>query len=402
MKNLNGDPEMPDKGPCIAIIPARGGSKGIPHKNIRPVGGVPLVARSIRAALASTAVSCVYVSTDDPEIAQVATSYGAKVIMRPATISGDAASSEDALLHALDTLETCGCVPETLVFLQCTSPFTTPEAIDSVVAALDNPSYAMAFSAVEDHGFLWGISSDGSGHGINHNHTLPRKRRQELPKQLRETGAVYVMRVKAFKQHKNRFCGPAKPVELSLPLFEIDTPEDLLLVEALLASSSVGDTKTKPPKGIKVLVTDFDGVHTDDCVYLNQNGEESVKCSRSDGMGIEMLRKAGIAVLILSKESNPVVSARAKKLGIPVIQQCEAKKPTLEKWLTEQGLTPQQLAYMGNDLNDLECLNMAAWACCPADARPEVKAVAHYVTEKNGGHGAVREVADCLLMHETM
>ena len=109
---------------ALALIPARGGSKGIPGKNLQTVGGVPLVCRSIRAALASNGVGRVVVSTDDEAIAAAAETEGAEVIQRPAEIAGDTASSESALLHALDVLEKQGPLEAEMVFLQCTSPFT--------------------------------------------------------------------------------------------------------------------------------------------------------------------------------------------------------------------------------------------------------------------------------------
>lgn len=384
---------------CIAIIPARGGSKGIPQKNLQLVGGLPLVGRSIQAASGARLVGAVYVSTDDEEIAIVAANFGAQVIMRPVEISGDTASSESALVHALHTLKASDIHPEIIVFLQCTSPLTTPEAIDTVVRALqENPACSTAFSAVEDHGFLWGLDENGLGYGVNHDHTQPRKRRQDLPPRFRETGAIYAFRAQDFLRCQNRFCGATKPVLLDLPALEIDTFQDLHLISALLEARGYNrECRTVVPEDIAALITDFDGVHTDDRVVVDQHGTESVVCSRSDGMGIEMLKRAGIEVLILSKETNPVVAARAKKLGLPVIQQCDNKLETLEKWLKQRGLRSSQIAYMGNDVNDLECMRLAGWSCCPADAHPSVKTRAKYIAQRNGGQGAVREIAEFLL-----
>jgi N-acylneuraminate cytidylyltransferase len=227
-------PELHNSG-CVAVIPARGGSKGLPGKNLKLLGGLPLVARSILAAQSSSLVRGVAVSTDADDIAVVAQQYGATVIPRPTELSGDTASSEDALLHALEHLRGQGANPEIVVFLQCTSPFTTGEAIDRVVAALQNDAGASAaFSAAADHGFLWGLDEQGHGFGVNHDHRLPRKRRQDLPRQLRETGAVYAVRVAAFVRERSRFCGLVRPVEVDLPALEIDGAEDLLLAEALL------------------------------------------------------------------------------------------------------------------------------------------------------------------------
>lgn len=211
------------KNEALAVIPARGGSKGIPRKNLQLVGGVPLIARSILAAQASQLVHRVVVTTDDDEIAQVAQAYGAFVVQRPVSLASDLASSEAALLHCLEVLEADTALPEILVFLQCTSPFTTGEDIDSVLGALDDPVIQSAFSVTAWHGFLWWAR----GEGVNHDAASPRQRRQDLEPQYLETGAIYAMRTKAFKREKNRFCLPTRPIEIASLSPEIDEPSDL-------------------------------------------------------------------------------------------------------------------------------------------------------------------------------
>ena len=216
---------------ALALIPARGGSKGIPGKNLKEVGGIPLVGRSIRAARASRGVERVVVSTDDDAIARAARQHGAEVVMRPAVIAGDTASSESALLHALDTLAGDGPLLPRLVFLQCTSPFTTGDQIDRVLAALDQPQLNSAFAVAPWHGFLW--RSDGRG--INHDPERPRQRRQDLEPAFLETGAIYAMRTDAFRSGGSRFCAPWQPVIVEDSGPEIDTPTDLALCRSLAA-----------------------------------------------------------------------------------------------------------------------------------------------------------------------
>jgi N-acylneuraminate cytidylyltransferase len=147
---------------------------------------------------------------------------------------------------------------------------------------------------------------------------------------------------------------------------------------------------------VKAIAFDFDGVFTDDRVWVSQTGEESVACSRSDGMGIGLLRQAGVQMIIISKEPNPVVSARARKLALEVIQGCDNKLPEFSRWLKRIGVSVDHSAFMGNDINDLECMQHAAVAIAPADAHPAALAVADYITQKPGGNGAIREVADVL------
>lgn len=383
---------------CVAVIPARGGSKGVPRKNLRPLGGVSLVARTIAAARAAARVDAVYVSTDDAEIAKAARAAGAEVVERPAEISGDAASSESALLHALEMIEAESEPVGVLVFLQCTSPFTSAEEIDACAAAVGRDGAACAFTAAPDHGFYWTIGDDGFAAGVNHDHTAPRRRRQDLPPQFRETGAVYAMDATAFRAAGVRFCGPAAIVP-SVATLEIDGEDDFALAEAILGAGSGADGPARIPSGLKALVMDFDGVFTDDRVLVDQDGREAVFASRSDGLGLGRLRSAtGMKLLILSKEQNRVVTARAKKLAIEARQGIDDKLPELDRWLAENGLSRAEAAYIGNDVNDLDCMRAVAFAAAPADARPEALAAAAYVTRAPGGRGALRELCEALIV----
>ncbi|MEB3201675.1 MAG: acylneuraminate cytidylyltransferase family protein [Synechococcus sp.] len=217
----------------LVLIPARGGSKGIPGKNLRSVGGVPLLARSVRAARAAASVGAIWVSSDDPAIGALGEREGAGWLPRPAEISDDRASSEAALLHALAELAGRGALPAVFVFLQCTSPFTTGMQIDAVMGALQSSQANMAFSAVPWHGFLWARDGDGHGIGVNHDSDQPRQRRQDLTPTYLETGAIYAIRTAAFLEHRTRFVPPALPVPFEGSAPEIDTAADLAACELL-------------------------------------------------------------------------------------------------------------------------------------------------------------------------
>lgn len=222
---------------AVAIIPARGGSKGIPGKNIKPFLGVPLVVHSIRAAFAAETVTDVVVTSDDPAILEVAEQNGATAVLRPAGISGDEASSESALLHAIGACQACG-PAQTIVFLQCTSPLTTGREIDTVVRARASLGADTAFSVVEVHAFLWEIAPDGTGIGVNHDATKPRQRRQDRPEQFRETGAIYALAKDGFCKAGQRFFGKSVPVVLpEATEIDLDTPRDWLALEAFARAS---------------------------------------------------------------------------------------------------------------------------------------------------------------------
>lgn len=150
-------------------------------------------------------------------------------------------------------------------------------------------------------------------------------------------------------------------------------------------------------KDIHLLALDFDGVITDNRVLVNQDGRESVWCHRGDGWGISQLKKAGIKVIVLSTETNPVVSIRCQKLGVECVQGSKDKKESLERILEENSIKPQAVAYLGNDINDSGCMEYVGIAIAVSDAVPEILKIAHLTTSCNGGFGAVREVADWIL-----
>lgn len=376
----------------VAVIPARGGSKGVPRKNLRRVGGLPLVARAVAAATDADRIDRVVVSTDDPEIAAVAAEWGAEVVERPAGLAGDAASSEHALLHVLHVLDTRGVDVGVLAFLQATSPFIDARDLDGAIARVAAGEEDCVFSAVESWGFLWTRGPDGLV-GVNHDpgHRL---RRQDRVGEYLETGAFYVLDADGFRGAAHRFFGRIGIAIVSERFaIEIDTEEQLDLASAIAPLAS-------PLAGVDVdaVVTDFDGVHTDDSVLVGQDGREFVTVSRSDGMGIALLRTAGIPVLILSTETNPVVAARARKLRVDVRQGENDKAAVLATWMSERGLAPDRVAYLGNDLNDLPCFALVGWPVAVPEAHPRVLAAARLVLGAPGGSGAVRELAERIVL----
>lgn len=373
---------------AVAIIPARGGSKGVPGKNLRTVGGVPLIVRAITSALEADRIDAVYVSTDDAAIADAARAAGARVIDRPADLASDTSSSESALLHALDAIEPS---PAVTVFIQATSPFIDSADLDAAVDRVASGESDVVFAARATHAFLWRETAQGAS-GVNHDASV-RLRRQDAEPQFQETGAFYVMRTVGFREAGYRFFGRVDvAVVRDLTALDIDTEDDLELATAIAAR-----LKTSSAIDVDGVVTDFDGVHTDDRVHVGPDGTEFVTASRSDGMGVELLRKAGFPLLIISSETNPVVSARAHKLKMDARQAVHDKVTVLEAWAAERHLDLQRVAYLGNDINDLGCLRAVGWPIAVADAHPDVLAVARVILESRGGHGAVRELANRVL-----
>lgn len=221
---------------AVAIIPARGGSKGIPRKNLAMCGGKPLIAWAIEAALAAKTLSGVYVSTEDAEIADVARSSGAGVVDRPAELASDIATSEAVLLDAIHHLsphpERSVLHAHVTVLLQCTSPLTLPEDIDGCVnPMLTRANLGCCFTATPFHGFVW----RGQREVLHYSHENDRFGRQLLGGFWLETGAVYAIRTRGLLSSGRRFSGPLLPWQVpSERAHEIDTPAELELCDYLL------------------------------------------------------------------------------------------------------------------------------------------------------------------------
>lgn len=380
----------------LAIIPARGGSKGIPRKNLQPLAGKPLLAHTIEQARRTPAITRVVVSTDDVEIASVAQQYGAEVIWRPAEISGDTATSEAALLHVLDHLQDNeGYEPDLVVFLQATSPLRQPHDVQRAIETLQGEQADSLFSACPVHGFVWRREGDRLS-SVTYDYRS-RPRRQEIGgEDLIENGSIYIFKPWVLRKYGNRLGGKIAVYRMHpLDSFQVDEPDDLKLIEQLLPLRC-----PKPASdlaGIRLLVLDFDGVITDNTVLVDQDGKEAVRVSRSDGWGIARLKEAGVEIVVLSAEASPVVAARCRKLGIECRQVLERKDAALAELVQARRLEMQQVAYVGNDVNDLSCLKMVGIPIAVADAHPEVLHVAHLVLSRPGGKGAVRELCDLIL-----
>jgi len=383
-------------GEVIAIIPARGGSKGIPDKNIRQVAGRPLLAHSILHALDTPAINRVIVSTDHQAIASIASEYGAEVIWRPADISGDTASSESALVNVLDFLrDTEGYEPSLVVFLQATSPLRQPGDIQNCIETVIREESDSLFSACIAHGFIWCDHGDRVS-SVTYDHRS-RPRRQDTFEHLEENGSIYVFKPWVLRESNNRLGGKISTYRMDpLDSFQIDEPQDLETAEALFTIR-----KPKPfardLSGIELLVLDFDGVMTDNRVLVDQDGKESVWCNRGDGWGLARLKESGVEVIVISTEANSVVQARCKKLKIECVNACDDKLSALRKIANERSLSRDQIAFVGNDVNDLDCLGWVGVPIVVADATPQAKAASSLVTQQPGGYGAVREVTEWLM-----
>jgi N-acylneuraminate cytidylyltransferase len=392
----------------VAIVPARGGSKSIPRKNIKPLGGVPLIAYSIDAALTAGLVDRVIVSTDDEEIAAVARTLGADVpFLRPATLSGDLTPDLPVFEHALDWLEANeGRVPDVVVQLRPTSPLRPTDCVDAAVALLgDDPaadSVRGVVAAAQNPFKMWSIGGDGAltplmATSIPEAYNQPR---QALPAVYWQTGHVDAIRTSTIRGKRSMTGDRIKALVIDGAYScDIDTEADWRRVEWVMRHLDRPFVRPAAgaaalPADLRLIVFDFDGVMTDNRVWTAGDGQEWVACDRADGLGIDRLRQLGFDMLVLSTETHPVVAARCRKLGLAFAQAVNDKASHLRDAIAARGIDPAQVAFVGNDVNDLECMRAAGCGVAVADAHPDVLAVADLVLSRRGGDGAVRELCD--------
>ena len=403
---------MVDRKEVLAVIPARGGSKGIPRKNIRIFASHPLIAWSIAAAKQSGLVTRIILSTDDEEIADIGRQYGAEApFLRPAELASDTAVDLALFQHALNWLqEKEDYRPDYIVQLRPTSPIRPKGMVDGGIRLLmDHPeadSVRGIVPAGQNPYKMWRIEGEKlvpllQVDGIAEPYNAPR---QNLPSVYWQTGHIDVVATRTILQ-KNSMTGDVILPYLVDPAFtvDIDNLRDWNRAEWLVWNNRLdivfpGKQPRPFPQLVKLIVMDFDGVLTDNRVWVDENGREAVAAFRSDSLGLALLRgRTGIEPLVISMETNPVVTARCRKMNVPVVQGINHKSETLQNILAEKNISPEQVIYVGNDVNDLECFPVAGFAVAPSDAEPAVLMAADMVLTRRGGHGAVREICDTLM-----
>ena len=400
----------------LAIIPARGGSKGIPHKNIREFAGYPLIAWSIAAGLQAKSISRVIVSTDDEEIASVVREYGAEVpFMRPSELAQDRTLDLPVFEHALKWLEDIESYkPDYVVQLRPTSPIRPADMIDSAVKVMvehrDADSVRGVVPAGQNPYKMWRFNGYDKPlnpllevDGVTEPYNAPR---QILPQAYWQTGHIDVIRTTTIT-HKNSLTGNVVYPLVIDPRYtvDIDTLPDWEKYESLVYQGGLdmvtpdGRVRRSMPDKIELILLDFDGVVTDNRVWTDQDGKETVAAYRSDSILIKDLQEKGIETMILSSEVNPVVAARAKKMGVKAVHGMglQNKGRVMREILDEKNIKAENVIFVGNDLNDLSCFEIAGWSVAVADAFPEVIRAADFVLSKRGGYGAVRELCELIL-----
>lgn len=382
----------------VALIPLRGGSKGIPGKNIRPIGGKPMAYWVIEAAHGCEQIERIFVATDSDEIRRSVEALKlprVEVIARSDATATDTASTESVMLEfaANRTFKN-------LILIQATSPLLRTEDLRGGIAKFESERPDSLLSVVEQKRYIWSQQKDGKVVAQNYD-PQHRPRRQDFESYYVENGAFYICSQAGLIASGNRLHG--KSVAYVMPeesYYELDEISDWVIIDQILknrATQLIPEWKRRLGD-IKLVVTDVDGVLTDAGMYYSEKGDELKKFNTRDGKGAELLRHSGYQIGIITSENTSVVARRASKLQMNFLYQgVKDKVSALNDMLIAARLQPHQVAYIGDDLNDLDVLKSVGFAACPANAISEVKSVAHYHCQQAGGAGAYREFAEIIL-----
>lgn len=380
----------------IAFIPVRGGSKSIPLKNIKPLCGKPLVCWSIEAIEKCTSVDEIVVATDSDKIEEVVKlqHYAkTKVYRRSSENASDTASTESVMLEYLGQTQ----LPTDTVFMlvQATSPLTETKHFEEALRVFSAGQYDSMLTCTRNKRFFW----TEAGTSLNYDYRN-RPRRQEFGGMLMENGAFYINTVGNILHDKNRLSGKIGIYEMpDYTATEIDELDDWMILEQLMKRHVL--SKNKPINEIKLFLTDVDGVLTDAGMYYSETGDELKKFNTRDGMGLKLLQQAGIKTGFITTEITNIVTNRAKKLGIDYLYQGKrdgGKLSAAQEICNEMGITLNEAAYIGDDINCMEALSHVGYAACPADADESIKNIPGiHIMEKKGGEGCVRELIEQIL-----
>lgn len=375
----------------IAFIPVRGGSKSIPLKNIKPFCGKPLVCWNIEALEDCSLVDEIIVATDSDKIEETVLSQNytkTKIYRRSAENACDTATTESVMLEYIQYAK-----PEsadTFMLVQATSPLTESKHFSEALSIYQQEGYDSMLTCVRNYRFFW----NANGTSKNYDY-MNRPRRQNFKGELMENGAFYINTVQNIMKFGNRLSGRIGIYEMpEYTATEIDEPDDWIILESLMRKHVLSKHQSSYPQ-IKLFLSDVDGTLTDGGMYYSEKGDETKKFNTRDGMGFQILRKAGIKTGLITSEDTQIVTNRAKKLKIDYLVQGKqngGKLAAAQDICSQLGITLNEVAYIGDDINCFELLEAVGIAACPADANPIIKNIASIrIMTHKGGEGCVRE-----------
>jgi N-acylneuraminate cytidylyltransferase len=379
----------------VALIPARGGSKGIPAKNIRDFAGKPLVYWAILAAQLTEKIEKVYVPTDCLSIKEVVESFNlskVEVIDRSPATATDIAPTESVMLEFADKVNF-----QTLVLIQATSPLLTSTDLTKAIEQYRTGRYDSMLSVVRQRRFLWDNDQTKGAFPLNYDYRA-RPRRQDFEGYWVENGALYITERQGLLRTRNRLNGRIGLYEMpGYNYHELDEEGDWAVLESLAKRLGTFHTACLATP-IRVVVLDVDGVLTDGSVYCSGSGEELLRFSRVDGKGIELLKQRKLDVWVVSAEKSPIAGTRCDKLGITkAFWGVKDKLKCVQELSQSHCLRREELCFIGDDIQDIPVMEWVGFSAAPQNAVHTVKLKAHYVCANPGGRGAVREVIDLIL-----
>lgn len=386
----------------VAFIPVRGGSKSIPLKNIKPLCGKPLVYWTIAAACGCEYIDKVYVATDSEKIAETVNLIKQseenilfnkiEVIGRSSESASDTASTESAMIEFAVKYDF-----QNIVLVQATSPLLLTEDLNRGFELFQKEDIDSVLSAVPQKRFNWEVEHEGYARALNYD-IFHRPRRQEFKGYYVENGAFYITSKSRLLESQNRISGRIAVCEMSEnSFFEIDEPSDWVIIEDLL-KERICKQRVKGQKKIRMFLTDCDGCLTDGGMYYTEYGDEIKKFHTQDGMGFELLKQRGIICGIITGENTNLVRKRAEKLELNILKMGVKDKIAVMKQLCkEYKISFEEVAYVGDDINDLELLSQVGFSASVPNAVEKVKNKVDFVSKRSGGNGAVREIIDYIL-----
>ena len=375
----------------IAFIPARGGSKSIPKKNIKSFCGKPLIFWNLQE-LQKSVVKEIIVATDNEEIKDIVNSFNfskVKVYNRNSKNSEDISSTESVMLEYISQSNLSDA--DTFMLVQATSPFTQTSDFNEALSLFKD--YDSVLSCCESKRFSW-----KDGKALNYD-IYNRPRRQDFKGTMIENGAFYISSVANIRKTKNRISGAIGVYQMPEYTYtEIDEHEDWIVAESLM-KRFVLKNKLHDFSKIKLFLSDVDGVLTDAGMYYTESGDEFKKFSTYDGMGFQLLQKTGVKVGIITSEDRDLNRRRAKKIGLDFdFHGTKDKLQIVTDLCKKENIFLKEVAYIGDDVNCFELLSNIGFAACPNNAVEKIKLIPNIIQlEKNGGEGVVREFIELIL-----
>ena len=374
----------------IAFIPVRGGSKSIPLKNIKDFCGKPLVCWNIESLEACPLVDEVIVATDSDIIEKTVLSRNytkVSVYRRSDENANDTASTESVMLEYIKAVNLTDGI---FMLVQATSPLTETKHFTEALQMYNTGIYDSILTCVKNYRFFW--NNDGTSKNYDYRN---RPRRQNFDGMYMENGAFYINSVKNINKDKNRLSGKIGIYEM--PEYtgtEIDEPTDWIILESIMRMQH----KTKPT--IKLFVSDVDGVLTDGGMYYTEDGNEMKKFNTKDGVAFRLLHENNVKTAIITGENTNIVTNRANKMQVDYLFQGATDKITILIELCRRlGISLNNVAYIGDDIGDIDCLSKVGMAACPSNADTSVKSIPGiHILNTNGGHGCVREFVNTCIM----